>query len=201
MKACGGIRWRGRIARGAGACVLSAVLAAALPAQGPARLPTLPGVASAAAAPLGTGSAFARRFLRRLVGRWRFEIWFAGNLDGPPDASGTRQIKSLYDELRVEWTETLDHSPLAARGTLGFDPASGRFFTASAYSGSPTPDFMTGTPDEAAPQIALRPLALSPDPGAPPSPAAGLTLSVLDDDHFTVTAMNRSWRAVFTRQP
>src|ERR1043166_8010998 len=47
----------------------------------------------------------ARSVLRRLVGRWHFAVWFAGNLDGPPDASGTRVVEQLYDSLRIQWTD------------------------------------------------------------------------------------------------
>src|SRR5437899_1953516 len=50
----------------------------------------------------------ARSVLRQLVGRWRFATWFAGNFDGPPDATGTRVVAALYDDLRLEWTATHD---------------------------------------------------------------------------------------------
>src|SRR2546428_8399868 len=52
----------------------------------------------------------ARSLLRQLVGRWRFATWFAGNFDGPPDATGRRFVAALYDDLRLEWTETHDDS-------------------------------------------------------------------------------------------
>src|SRR5256886_15128752 len=62
----------------------------------------------------------ARGILRTLVGTWRFEIWFAGNYGGAPDASGTRVVKALFDDLRLEWSEQLDHSTIAGQGVLGF---------------------------------------------------------------------------------
>src|SRR5882762_7224699 len=66
----------------------------------------------------------ARGLLGSLLGTWRFEIWFAGNFGGAPDASGTRVVKALFDDLRVEWTEQLDHATIAGQGVLGFDPGS-----------------------------------------------------------------------------
>ena len=58
----------------------------------------------------------ARSVLRQLVGRWRFATWFAGNFDGPPDASGTRLVDTLYDDLRIQWTEQLDSSASRSQG-------------------------------------------------------------------------------------
>src|SRR4029077_8810847 len=75
----------------------------------------------------------ARSVLHQLVGRWRFAIWFAGNFDGPPDATGTRVWAALYDDLRVEWTETQD-DPSHSRGVLGFDPRVARFYSSAVYS-------------------------------------------------------------------
>src|SRR2546428_8083976 len=51
----------------------------------------------------------ARSLLRQLVGRWRFATWFAGNFDGPPDATGRRVAPAPYDGLPPEWTQTPDH--------------------------------------------------------------------------------------------
>src|SRR5436309_8908016 len=75
-----------------------------------------------AAAPAGESALQpARSVLHQLVGRWRLAIWFAGNFDGPPDATGTRVAATLYDDLRLEWTETHDDSS-HSQGVLGFDP-------------------------------------------------------------------------------
>jgi hypothetical protein len=154
-----------------------------------------------AAAPERSRLEPARSVLHRLVGTWRFELWFAGNFAGAPDASGTRVLKPLYDDLRLEWTEDLDHSPLAGRGVIGFDPASGRFFSASVYSGGPAPEVMSGVLDDAEPLITFQAIALSPDSGAVRRAGPGLALNVLDDSHFTLAPHDRAWRAVFTRQP
>jgi len=91
----------------------------------------------------------ARGILHRLVGTWRFEIWFAGNYGDAPDASGTRMVKALFDDLRLEWTEQLDHTTIAGQGVLGFDPGSDRFFSSAVYSAGAAPEFMTGTLDAA----------------------------------------------------
>ncbi len=176
-----------------------AVLARGLPAQGGARLyqPAAP----VAAAPERSRLEPARSVLHRLVGTWRFELWFAGNFAGAPDASGTRVLKPLFDDLRLEWTEDLDHSPLAGRGVIGFDPASGRFFSASVYSAGPAPEVLSGVLDEAEPLITFRAVPLSPDSGAVRRAGPGLALNLLDDTHFTLHPQDRAWRAVFTRQP
>lgn len=143
----------------------------------------------------------ARNILHHLVGTWRFEIWFAGNLDGAPDASGTRVVKALFDELRLEWTEDLDHSRIRTQGIIGFDPRSDRFFSASVSTAAAAPEFMTGVLDDAQPIITFTPLSIS--PGTSPSQTLmhSSALSVLDQDHFTLAALDRGWRAVFTRQP
>src|SRR5947208_16105985 len=60
----------------------------------------------------------ARGILHRLVGTWRFEIWFAGNYGDAPDAAGTRMVKALFDDLRLEWTEQLDHTTIELFGPL-----------------------------------------------------------------------------------
>ena len=146
----------------------------------------------------------ARSVLHTLVGTWRFEVRFAGNFDGPPDASGTRSIKPLFDTLHLAWSETLDHSDLLGQGVIGFDPTSGRFFSSAIYSGDGAPEFMAGTLDAAEPLVTFRPIALAPDSGAPasaPSRAGAFTLSMFDGNHFTVAALDREWRATFARQP
>src|SRR3989442_10486146 len=68
----------------------------------------------------------ARGILGDLVGNWQFQIWFAGNFSGTPDASGIRVMKALFDDLRLEWTEVLDHSQVQGQGLVGFDPSSDR---------------------------------------------------------------------------
>jgi len=64
----------------------------------------------------------ARGLLGSLVGTWRFEIWFAGNFAGAPDASGTRVVKALFNDLRVEWTEQVDHSQIQGQASSGSTP-------------------------------------------------------------------------------
>ncbi|HYT69899.1 MAG TPA: DUF1579 family protein [Gemmatimonadales bacterium] len=135
----------------------------------------------------------ARSMLRNLVGTWRFEIWFAGNLDGAPDASGTRVVTTLYDDLRLEWTEQLDHSNVRGQGMLGFDPTSDRFFSSSVYTTGAAPEFMTGVLDDAEPRVTFRPITVA--AGASPS-----SFSILDQNHFTWVPLDRAWRATFTRQ-
>ena len=136
----------------------------------------------------------ARGMLRTLAGTWRFEMRFAGNFDGPADVSGTRLFKPLFDSLRLEWTEALDHSPVQGQGVVGFEEKSGRFFSSGVYSAGSTPEFMTGTLDDAQPLVTFTPLPFGPDAGR------GFALNLIDADHFTVAALDRAWRAVFTRQ-
>ncbi len=122
---------------------------------------------------------------------------------GAPDATGIRTVTPLFDALRLEWTETLDDASLDGRGILGFDPASGRFFSAGVYSAGTAPELLTGTLDPGEPRITFA--ALLPVAGAtgdrPDAPATGFVLTVVDDDHFLIVPLDRSWRAVFTRQP
>ena len=146
----------------------------------------------------------ARSVLHTLVGTWRFEVRFAGNFDGPPDASGTRSIQPLFDTLRLAWSEALDHSQLLGQGVIGFDPTSGRFFSSAIYSGDGAPEFMAGTLDAAEPLVTFRPIALAPDSGASgraASRAGSFTLNMFDENHFTVAALDRGWRTTFPRQP
>jgi uncharacterized protein DUF1579 len=142
----------------------------------------------------------ARSILRNLVGTWRFEIWFAGNIDGPPDVSGTRVIKTLYDDLRVEWTEELDHSPIRGQGIVGFDERSSRFFSISVDSAGSGAEFTTGTLEDAEPLITFRPLSFGPGVSPAEQLVRSSALSILDPNHFTWTALDRGWRALFTRQ-
>ena len=134
--------------------------------------------------------------------QWRdqrpwFEIWFAGNFGGTPDVSGIRVLKALFDDLRLEWTEVLDHSQVQGQGFVGFDPASDRFFSTSVYNVGSAPELLTGIPDDAQPSITFYPIPISPGAG---EPLPSSTLAVVDHDHFTWTAQDRAWRAVFTRQ-
>jgi len=177
------------------AATVALVSAAASPlaAQGGQRVArqAQPAAAASPAALL----APARGLLRTLAGTWHFEMRFAGNFDGAADVSGTRVFKPLYDSLRLEWREALDHSAVQGQGVVGLDEKSGRFFTAGVYSAGSTPEFMTGTLDDAQPLVTFTPLPFGPDAGR------GFTLNVIDADHFTVAALDRAWRAVFTRQP
>jgi Protein of unknown function (DUF1579) len=184
-------------------CILAAIAAvaaltgpSALAAQGgrqlarPAAQSTDPGAPAAEERLV----APARSVLRSLVGTWRFEIRFAGNFDGPPDVSGTRVTKALFDSVKpeqLEWTEQLDDSTLQGRGLLGIDPTTGRFFATAVYNAGAAPEMLSGTLDEAEPVVTFRPLG----PGATP-----FTLSLVGADHLLVTALDHTWRAVFTRR-
>lgn len=146
----------------------------------------------------------ARSLLHQLVGRWRFAIWFAGNFDGPPDASGTRTIAALYDDLRLQWTEQLDSSASQSQGFLGFDPRSGQFYSSAVYSDGAGVEFLSGTLNAAEPLVTFTPVTPPPG-GTAPQPARRLmesfTLTLIDPDHFTWAPLDRGWRAVFTREP
>jgi hypothetical protein len=181
----------------AGILALVSVAASGLAAQGGQRVarPAQRAAALGAEARL----APARGLLRTLAGTWRFEMRFAGNFDGPADVSGTRVFKPLFDSLRLEWTEALDHSSVQGQGVVGFDEKSGRFFSSGVYSAGSTPEFMTGTLDDGEPLVTFTPLPFAPDVGRAPGQA--FALSVIDADHFTVAALDHAWRAVFTRQP
>ena len=154
------------------------------------------GRAGSVAPPAASHAEPARGILATLVGTWRFEIRFAGNYTGAPDAAGTRVIQTLFDDQRVQWTEALDHSPMQGQGIVGFDPSSDRFFWSAVYSAGAAPELLTGVLDDAQPTVAFRPVA-GDDPAAAAAPA---TLALVDDDHFTWVAPDRAWRAVFTRQ-
>jgi hypothetical protein len=186
----------------AGVFAVATAGAQSLVAQGGAN--SYPGVTVAptarAAPPARALLEPARSILRSLVGGWRFEIWFAGNIDGPPDASGTRVIKTLYDDLRVEWTEELDHSPIRGQGIVGFDERTSRFFGISVDSAGSGAEFMTGILEEDEPLITFRPLSLEPGVSTAEQLVRSSALSILDPNHFTWTALDRGWRAVFTRQ-
>ena len=184
------------------ACLLAAAvsLASGLAAQGAKEATGRGRPAAAAAAARSTSHVQpARGMLGDLVGTWRFEIWFAGNFTGTPDVSGIRVAKVLFDDLRVEWTEVLDHSQVQGQGLVGFDPVSDRFFSTSVYNVGSAPELLTGIPDDAQPSITFYAISISPGAGEPPPPPAS-TLALVDRDHFTWAAQDRAWRAVFTRQ-
>jgi len=181
------------------ALALAAIAPLRLAAQGNERLGRATDlVASASAEPSHLEPA--RGILHTLVGTWRFEIWFAGNYGGAPDASGTRVVKALFDDLRLEWSEQLDHSTIAGQGVLGFDPGSDRFFSSAVYSAGAAPEFLTGTLDAAEPLVTFSSMLPAPPagPGQPVGPASIMTM--LDQNHFAWTARDRAWRAMFTRQ-
>jgi len=176
------------VALAASVLALSAAAASQLRAQGgpQARRP--------AAAVVPPSLEPARSILRHLVGRWRVEVRFAGNFDGAPDASGTRVIQAMFDDLRLEWTEAVDSSPVRSQGTIGFDSRSGRFFSTGIYSDGSGAELLTGTLDRAEPVITFSPAA--------PAPGAGsFTLRMVDTDHFLWSPLDRGWRAVLTREP
>lgn len=180
----------------AGMFAVALVGAQQLVAQGGAN--TGRGILVAADVPVERSSIEpARSIVRNLVGTWRFEIRFAGNFDGPPDASGTRIVKALYDDLRVEWTEEVDHSPMRGQGVIGFDARSDRFFSTSVYNAGSGAEVMTGVLAQGEPLITFTPITLAPGGQTLTQSTA---LSLLDPDHFTWAALDRGWRAVFTRQ-
>lgn len=186
-------------------CVAAAVLAILgatgqrLAAQGAARV-NGPVEAAPAVSPEVAHMAPARGILRNLVGTWRFEIRFAGNFDGAPDASGARVVRTLFDDLRLEWTEQLDNSQVQGQGIIGFDPASDRFFSTSVYNSGPTPELMTGVLDSSEPLITFSPIPVSPGSSDGEKLAQASALTMLDRNHFTLAALDRAWRALFTRQ-
>ena len=175
----------------AGILALVSAAAGSLAAQGSQRVARSAQPATAVSAEAKLAPALG--MLRTLAGTWHFEMRFAGNFDGPADVSGTRVFKPLFDSLRLEWTEVVDHSPIQGRGVVGFDEKSGRFFSSGIYSGGSTPEFMTGTLDDGQPLVTFTPLPFGPD-------AKAFALNVIDTDHFTVVALDHAWRAVFTRQ-
>src|SRR6266566_1286369 len=155
----------------AGTLALVSAAASGLAAQGGQRVARSAQVSVAQSAEAKL--APARGMLRTLAGTWHFE-------------------------MRLEWTEVLDHSPVQGRGVVGFDEKSGRFFSSGVYSSGSTPEFLMGMMDDGEPLVTFTPLPFMPDVGRAPGQA--FALSVIDADHFTVVALDRAWRAVFTRQ-
>jgi hypothetical protein len=142
----------------------------------------------------------ARSVLRSLVGTWRFEIRFAGNFDSAPDVSGTRIVRALFDDLRLEWTEALDDSQIRGQGVIGFDSRSDRFFSTSTYSAGSALEVMAGVLDDAEPHITFSPISLSEDASPAQKRIQSSELTLVDQDTFIWVALDRGWRAVFTRQ-
>jgi hypothetical protein len=135
----------------------------------------------------------ARSMLRHLVGRWRVEVRFAGNFDGAPDASGTRIVEALFDDLRLQWTEALDSLRVKSQGMIGFNSRTGRFYSTAVDSTGSGAELLTGTLDLAEPLITFSPAAATPGPS--------FALRMVDQDHFIWSPLDRGWRAVLTRQP
>jgi len=128
----------------------------------------------------------ARSVLRNLVGRWRVEVRFAGNFDRAPDASGTRVVAALFDDLRLQWTEELDSARVKSQGMIGFDSRTGQFYSTAVDSAGTGAELLTGTLDMAEPVITF---------------GGAFVLRMVDQDHFTWSPLDRGWRAVLTRQP
>src|SRR5437867_6905717 len=181
---------RVRGSAGVAACVLAVAVAFApgLAAQG-AKEANGRGRPSATVAGPSSHLQPARGILGDLVGSWQFEIWFAGNFSGTADVSGIRMVKALFDDLRLEWTEVLDHSQVQGQGLVGFDPSSDRFFSTAVYNVGSAPELMTGILDDAQPSITFSAIPISPAAGELPSVPAS-TLAVVDHDHFTCTAQH-----------
>jgi hypothetical protein len=155
-----------------------------------------------AAAPVeGSLLAPARIILRHLVGHWRFEIRFAGNFDGPPDASGTRVVDTLFGDLRLQWTEVYDDSELRGQGVIGFDPRTGRFYSSAVHSAGSGAEFLTGTGSLVEPVVTFSPAAPERDRDAGRASRESFTWTMVDPDHFIWAPLDRGWRAVFTRVP
>src|SRR6266581_3026006 len=178
---------RGYVAAAIGVLAVAAATPRRLAAQGGERLNR----ATDPAAAVSLEPAHldpARGMLRSLVGTWRFEMWFAGNFDDAPDASGTRVVKTLFDDLRLQWTEQLDHSTIQGQGVLGFDPGNDRFFSSAVYNGGSAPEFMTGTLDAGEPLVTFSPVATAAGTSPGQKLVQSSVLSVLDQNH------SRGWR-------
>lgn len=174
---------------------LSTAWATSLAAQGGAqrrRAPAAPTAPAATSATSEVAVALATGLLKTLLGTWRFEVRFAGNFTGAPDASGTRVFAALFDDLRLEWTESVDSSAIGARGIVGFDPRTGEFYGTAVNSSGPGIELLTGSMDLAEPLVLFTPSSNSRD--------ASYTLRVIDADHFMWAPLDRGWRAVFTRE-
>ncbi len=178
--------------------------AKALGAQGGAqtRHSRAPAGAAASSAPEVSSARtlqLASDLLHTLTGKWRYEVRFAGNFTGAPDASGTRVFEPLFEDLRLEWTESLDSSSISARGMVGFDPRNDQFYSTAIYSSGHGVELLAGSMDMAEPLILFTPTGGS---SGDVTRAAGesFTMRVIDSDHFTWAPLNRAWRTVFTRE-
>ncbi|HEY3222094.1 MAG TPA: DUF1579 family protein [Gemmatimonadales bacterium] len=138
----------------------------------------------------------ARSILRHLVGRWRVEIRFAGNFDGAPDASATRIVDTLFDDLRLQWTEVENDTHLSSQGVLGFDTRTGRFYSTAMHSGGAGAEFLTGTMNLLEPVVTFAPMA----PTAGQQASESFKWTMVDPDHFIWAPLDRGWRAVLTRE-
>ena len=148
--------------------------------------------AEATSAPSAIAVELASGLLKTLMGTWRFEVRFAGNFTGAPDATGTRLFSALFDDQRLEWTESIDSSAMSARGILGFDPRTGEFYGTAVNSSGPGIEILGGSMDLSEPLVLFTPSSRSND--------ASYTLRVIDADHFMWAPLDRGWRAVFTRE-
>ena len=177
--------------------IVSPAFAASLPAQGGGQARRAVAAPSSDAAPARESALEpARSMLRHLVGRWRVEIRFAGNFDGPPDASGTRVVAALFDDLRLQWTEELDSARTRSQGLLGFDSRSGRFYSSTVDSAGSGVEFLTGTLSTLEPLVTFIPIA----PASGQKGTESFTWTMVDQDHFTWAPLDRGWRAVLTRE-
>lgn len=162
------------------------------------------GPASTARADVGATNGgltlqLAGDLLKVLAGKWRFEVRFAGNFTGAPDGSGARIFEPLFDSLRLQWRETVDSSKISAQGIIGFDPENGRFYSTGVYSSGSGVELLAGTLDLAEPFVAFSPVAQASGTAARQG-TESFTLRLIDHDHFTWSPIDRSWRAVFTRE-
>jgi hypothetical protein len=176
--------------------VSPALASSQLAAQGGRQARRAVAAPSADAAARAAALEPARSMLRHLVGRWHVEIRFAGNFDGPPDASGTRVVAPLFDDLRLQWTEHLDSSRTSSQGLLGFDPRSARFYSSTVDSAGAGAEFLTGTVSLSEPFVLFMPVGAS----SGEDTAGSFTWTMIDPDHFTWVPLNRGWRAVLTRE-
>lgn len=179
---------------------LTAVRATALDAQGGPQARRASGSAGASSATSAVAVELAGGLTKTLVGTWRFEVRFAGNFTGAPDAWGTRAFAALFDDLRLEWTESLDSSAISARGVVGFDPKTGQFYSTAVHSSGTGIELLTGSMDLAEPVIQFTPAVRALGTDAAQLRMESFTLSLIDADHFTWAPLDRSWRAVFTRE-
>ena len=179
---------------------LSTARATALAAQGGAQNRRAAAVRAAApSASSALALQLAGGLLQTLTGKWHYEVRFAGNFTGAPDASGTRVFQPLFEDLRLQWTESIDSSAMSAQGIVGFDPRTDQFYSTAVYSSGHGVELLAGSMDLAEPLILFTPAAGS-GGDATRLAAESFTLRVIDNDHFTWGPTDRGWRAVFTRE-